>query len=108
MTAAGRSSPAHHPEPTMSKIDVSQKVLDQLELVRQGGRTNMLDRNMVQVIANEQEFYDLVCWIADHEKQYGKMIFRHEDINVTDACAVCGGFGTVEIEADHDGSPASY
>ena len=42
-----------------------KKVIAQFEAVRQLGQTNMFDRNMVQRIAYENGFYELVTAIED-------------------------------------------
>lgn len=39
---------------------MTNKVCDQILAVRATGRTNMFDLNMVQNIANEMQFYELV------------------------------------------------
>ena len=40
-------------------------ILEQLEEVRQDGRTNMLDRKAVQIIADDLECHELVVWLED-------------------------------------------
>ena len=46
-------------------VKVSQTVADQLEAIRNSGETSMLDRTRVLVIANREEFYELVGWIDE-------------------------------------------
>ena len=62
-----------HKEATKMKID--KKVKEQIIAVRDTGRTNMFDTNMVQVIANEMGFYELVIFIEEHKKDYVNFIF---------------------------------
>ena len=40
--------------------------------------TNMFDTNMVQVIANEMKFYELVIFIEEHKGDYAKFILTGE------------------------------
>jgi len=42
------------------RVKVPKKVIEGIETVRNTGRTNMLDFNAVQVIANELELYETV------------------------------------------------
>ncbi len=61
------------------KIKVmSDKVKDQILAVRATGRTNMFDANMVQVIADEMHFYDLVVFIEEHKDRYAQFILTGE------------------------------
>ena len=46
--------------------------------VRDSGRTNMLDTKMVQVIANEMDFFELVIFIEEHRSEYVHFIFTGE------------------------------
>lgn len=56
-------------------IKVPQKVYDGIEAVRKSGKTNMLDRNAVQVMCNVMGFYDAVLWIEDNKREYAAAIF---------------------------------
>jgi hypothetical protein len=58
------------------KVQIPTTVFEQLEAIRQSGEINMLDRNGVQVIANNLDFFELVCWIEDNRKDYAEGIFR--------------------------------
>lgn len=55
---------------------ISEKIREQILEVRDTGRTNMLDYNTVQWIANKLELYDLVVFIEEHPKEYIKFIFE--------------------------------
>lgn len=57
---------------------MTEKIKEQILAIRDTGRTNMLDSNMVQVIANEMNFFELVTFIEDHKEEYGKFILTGE------------------------------
>jgi hypothetical protein len=63
-------------EANMDKIRVPKDVLDGLEVVRQSGLTNMLDRPVVARLAEEMGFEDAARWIEAHRKEYAEGIFR--------------------------------
>lgn len=46
----------------------------QIEAIRRSGETNMLDINMVQWIANRDNYYELVIFIEEHRKEYIKYL----------------------------------
>ena len=46
----------------------------QILFIRDIGLTNMYDKNQVQVLAYQNEFYELVCFIEQHTKEYEKFI----------------------------------
>lgn len=48
-------------------MNIEQTIVDQAEQVRQEGRFNMMDRNGVQTAAYDNELYDLVTWIEEHD-----------------------------------------
>ena len=57
---------------------MTDKIREQIMAVRDSGRTNMLDTNMVQIIANEMNFFELVIFIEEHCKEYVHFIFTGE------------------------------
>lgn len=57
-------------------IKIPTKVFEELERIRQSGETNMLDYNMVMVLANKHEEYETVVWLADNKKVYAEGIFE--------------------------------
>lgn len=57
---------------------MNEKVKEQILAVRATGRTNMFDTNMVQVIANEMRFYELVIFIEEHREDYVNFILKGE------------------------------
>ena len=48
---------------------MDQIIKEQILAIRDAGRTNMFDVNMVQRLAFERDFYELVCWLEDHKKE---------------------------------------
>lgn len=54
---------------------MTEVVKQQIEDIRKSGETNMLDVNMVQWIANRDNYFDLVIFIEEHRKEYIKYIF---------------------------------
>lgn len=53
---------------------MTETVKRQIEAIRKSGETNMLDANMVQWIANRNNYYELVIFIEDHRKEYIKYL----------------------------------
>ena len=58
---------------------MSEKVREQILAIRDTGLTNMFDIPMVQRLAFERDFYDLVLYLEDHRKEYVKFIMTGED-----------------------------
>ena len=56
-------------------VQVSTEVFEGLERVRHEGHTNMLDRDMVQRLAHENEDYATVIWLEDNKNLYTQGIF---------------------------------
>lgn len=50
------------------------KVKEQILAIRDTGLTNMFDIPMVQRLAYDRGFYELVCWIEEHRKEYTHFI----------------------------------
>ena len=55
------------------------KIKEQILAIRDAGRTNMFDVNMVQRLAFERNYYELVCWLEDHKKEYVRFIMYGEE-----------------------------
>ena len=53
-----------------------KKIIAQYEAIRRLGQTNMFDKNMVQRIAYENRFYELVTAIEDG---YGKILENYSE-----------------------------
>lgn len=54
---------------------MTETIKRQIEAIRKSGETNMLDTNMVQWIANRENYYELVIFIEEHRKEYVKYLF---------------------------------
>ena len=50
------------------------KVKEQILAIRDTGLTNMFDIPMVQRLAYDRGFYELVCWLEEHRKEYTHFI----------------------------------
>ena len=57
---------------------MDEKVKDQILAIRDTGLTNMFDLPVVQRLADERDFYELVCWLEDHKKEYVRFILTGE------------------------------
>jgi hypothetical protein len=57
---------------------MTDKVREQILAVRKTGRTNMFDIPMVQYIANEMWFYELVIYLEEHRSEYVHFILTGE------------------------------
>jgi len=53
-------------------------IKEQIMAIRDSGETNMLDYNAVMSIANREGSIDLVCWMLDHKREYGRFIMTGE------------------------------
>jgi hypothetical protein len=58
--------------------DFTKTVRDQILSIRDSGETNMLDIPMVQRLAFDHEYYELVSFIEDHRKSYAAFIMKGE------------------------------
>ena len=54
------------------------RIKEQILAIRATGRTNMFDVPMVQYIANEMCFYELVVYLEEHRKEYIQFILTGE------------------------------
>lgn len=57
---------------------MNEKIREQILAVRATGRTNMFDVPMVQYIANEMRFYELVVFLKEHRSEYVHFILTGE------------------------------
>ena len=60
------------------RIPMTNKIREQILAVRKTGRTNMFDVPMVQYIANEMRFYELVIFLEEHRSEYVNFILTGE------------------------------
>lgn len=59
---------------------MNEKIREQIHAVRKTGRTNMFDVPMVQHIANEMRFYELVVFLKEHRSEYVHFILTGEPL----------------------------
>jgi hypothetical protein len=57
---------------------MEQKVKEQILAIRDTGLTNMFDIGMVQRLAYERDFYELVLYLEDHRSEYAHFILTGE------------------------------
>ena len=53
-------------------------VKEQILTIRATGKTNMFDLPMVQRLAFEQDFFELVVYLEEHPKEYVQFILTGE------------------------------
>lgn len=58
---------------------MTEKIKKQIMAIRDSGETNMLDSNMVQIIADRKGFYELVVYIEENRKAYFRFIMTGEE-----------------------------
>lgn len=58
---------------------MTQTIKEQILEIRDTGLTNMFDVNMVQRLAYERDFYELVTWLEGHRKEYVRFILTGEE-----------------------------
>ena len=57
---------------------MDEKIKDQILAVRDTALTNMFDINMVQRIANEMDFFELVIFLEENREVYVHFILTGE------------------------------
>ncbi|MCQ5126756.1 DUF5049 domain-containing protein [Blautia producta] len=57
---------------------MEQKIKEQIVAIRDTGLTNMFDIGMVQRLAYERDFYELVLYLEDHRSEYAHFILTGE------------------------------
>lgn len=58
---------------------MDEKVKEQILAIRDTGLTNMFDVNMVQRLAFERDFYELVIFLEEHRKEYVNFILYGDE-----------------------------
>lgn len=58
---------------------VEEKIKEQILSVRNTGLTNMFDVIMVLRLAFEHDYYELVCGLENHKKEYIHFIIYGEE-----------------------------
>jgi hypothetical protein len=70
---------------TNTRVQITKSVFDGLEVIKQSGATNMLDRPVVLELAREWGLTDTVDWIERVDTgTYGRLILQGADILVVD------------------------
>ena len=57
---------------------MTEKIKEQILVIRDTGLTNMFDTNMVQRLAYDRNYYELVVFIEEHRKEYVHFILYGE------------------------------
>ena len=58
---------------------MDEKVREQILAIRDTGLTNMFDVTMVQRLAYERDFYELVLFLEDHREEYVNFILHGDE-----------------------------
>ena len=58
---------------------MTEKVKEQILAIRDTGLTNKFDVPMVQRLAYERGYYELVCYLEEHRKEYVHFIMYGEE-----------------------------
>lgn len=53
---------------------MTETIREQILAIRGTGLTNMFDVRTVQRLAFDQDFYELVCYLEEHRKEYVRFI----------------------------------
>ena len=57
---------------------MTKKIKDEILIIRSTGLTNMFDLPMVQRLAYERDFFELVIFLEEHPKEYAHFILTGE------------------------------
>lgn len=57
---------------------MEEKVKEQILAIRDTGLTNMFDIPVVQKLALDRGYYELVCFLDDHREEYVRFILCGE------------------------------
>ena len=57
---------------------MSERVKEQILIIRETGITNMFDLPVVQRLAYERDFFELVIFLEEHPKEYVHFILPGE------------------------------
>ena len=55
-------------------IPMTETIREQILAIRDTGLTNMFDVRTVQRLAFDRDFYELVCYLEEHRKEYVRFI----------------------------------
>lgn len=59
-------------------MDTKDRILEGVKFMQKSGLSNMFDSPMVQRIAFDNGYYELVDFIDEHKKAYGHLILTGE------------------------------
>ena len=57
---------------------MTEKIREEILIIRDTGLTNLFDLPVVQRLAYERDFFDLVIYIEEHPKEYVHFILTGE------------------------------
>ena len=57
---------------------MNETIREQILAIRDTGLTNMFDIPMVQRLAMDRDFFELVCYLDEHRKEYVHFILTGE------------------------------
>ena len=57
---------------------MTEMIREQILAIRDTGLTNMFDIPMVQRLAYEQGYFELVCYLEEHRREYAHFIMTGE------------------------------
>ena len=57
---------------------MSETIREQILAIRDTGITNMFDVPTVQLLAFDRGFYELVCYLEEHRREYAQFILTGE------------------------------
>ena len=57
---------------------MTEKIRSEILEIRSSGETNMFDLPMVQRLAYERGYYELVIYLEEHRKEYARFIMTGE------------------------------
>jgi len=57
---------------------MTDKIQEQILAIRDTGLTNMFDVSVVQRIANDMGFFELVVYLEEHRREYAHFILTGE------------------------------
>lgn len=60
-------------------IPMTETIREQILAIRDTGLTNMFDIPMVQRLAFDRDFHELVCYLEEHRKEYVHFIMYGEE-----------------------------
>ena len=64
----------------VAAVHQALQYLQQLMDIRDSGLTNMFDTNMVQRLAYDRDYFELVMYIEDHKKEYAHFIMTGREV----------------------------